>query len=210
MNATNITALGEFYDDYANSLFINFTKSLEQIPCNTTSTARYSLAVDCTNCTHAYKQWLCAVTIPRCQDFSNTASYLQPRAVGYPFISDTYGAQFDADYSLSQQNKDRKFTNSSRNPRIDELIKPGPYKEVLPCRDLCYGLVQSCPAALGFSCPLEGHGLNYTYGSISDVGPGQLSCNFPGVIRNPAASLEVGVYFILSVSAITALWTTIS
>lgn len=48
---------------------------------------------------------------------------------------------------------------------IDTAIKPGPYKELLPCSDICYNLVRSCPAALQFACPLEGHGLNYSYGS---------------------------------------------
>ncbi|KAG9818558.1 hypothetical protein KCU77_g17340, partial [Aureobasidium melanogenum] len=41
-----------------------------------------------------------------------------------------------------------RATNSSRNPTIIvDTIAPGPYKEVLPCQDLCYSLVRSCPAA---------------------------------------------------------------
>ncbi|KAL9099485.1 MAG: hypothetical protein Q9163_005022 [Psora crenata] len=209
-NMGNITALGEFYDDQANSLYVNFTKSLAQIPCNTTSSAQYSLAVTCDNCTHAYKQWLCAVTIPRCEDFSNTAFYLQPRAVAQKFINETYGAQYSDDPSLTQENKNRLFTNSSRNPSIDEVIAPGPYKEVLPCKALCYGLVQSCPAALGFSCPLEGHGLNYTYGSYIDVGLGKVSCNLPG--RNMTSSASIGgrSHFAAIVAVTTTIWTIVT
>jgi calcium channel MID1 len=43
---------------------------MQQIACNTTDSARYSLAADCANCTAAYKNWLCAVAIPRCEDIS--------------------------------------------------------------------------------------------------------------------------------------------
>ncbi|UKZ57905.1 hypothetical protein TrVGV298_011766 [Trichoderma virens] len=46
--------------------------------------------------------------------------------------------------------------NTSRTSFIDEVIAPGPYKEILPCVDLCYGVVQGCPAAIGFGCPQAG------------------------------------------------------
>jgi calcium channel MID1 len=69
------------------------------------------------------------------------------------------------------------LTNSSRNPIIDAQIKPGPYKEVLPCKDLCYDLVQSCPAALGFGCP-EGKWLNSSYGVRSPNG--DITCSYLG------------------------------
>ena len=206
-SARNITALGEFYDNYASSLYVNFTKSLAQIPCNTTSSARYSLAVNCDDCRRAYKRWLCAVTIPRCQGFSEKASYLQPRAVAYNFFNETYGAQFADDPSFNPQNKNRMFMNSSRNVLIDEVIKPGPYKEVLPCKDLCYGLVQSCPAALGFACPLEGHGLNYTYGNVA---PGLMSCNTPEGSKNTATTLKGSLHCSALVVLTMALWTTIA
>jgi len=70
---------------------------------------------------------------------------------------------------------------------IDTDIRPGPYKEVLPCQDLCYELVRSCPASLAFACPIEGHGLNYTYGSPEGSGKGITTCNAPGVGLNAAA-----------------------
>ncbi|KAI9689449.1 MAG: stretch-activated cation channel mid1 [Bathelium mastoideum] len=70
------------YDDAAAALLQNFTYSLAQIPCNTTQTAQYSLARTCEDCRVAYRDWLCAVTIPRCADFSAPPSpYLQPRNV---------------------------------------------------------------------------------------------------------------------------------
>jgi calcium channel MID1 len=77
------------------------------------------------------------------------------------------------------------FLVSSRNPRIDDIIQPGPYKELLPCDDLCYNIVRSCPAAMGFACPRPGHiAFNYSYGLMPDNTAnqqGQITCNYPGV-----------------------------
>ncbi|KAI9672138.1 MAG: stretch-activated cation channel mid1 [Alyxoria varia] len=66
----NSTKLRDLYDNQAARLFKNFTYSLQQIPCNTTPTAQYSLAAGCKNCSDAYKTWLCTVSIPKCADFS--------------------------------------------------------------------------------------------------------------------------------------------
>lgn len=191
-SAFNITALGSLYDNYASSLYQNFSYSLQQIPCNTTSSAQYSLARSCNDCDAAYRQWLCAVTIPRCEDFSNQASYLQPRALAYPFINQSYGALFEGDQAF-EINKTKSYYNHSRNPMIDAVIKPGPYKEVLPCKEMCYNLTQSCPAALQFSCPLEGHGLNYTYGSLPPKGSpnGLVTCNIPLAGINESSGIRV-------------------
>ena len=82
-------------------------------------------------------------------------------------------------------NLSKLYHNSSRNPMIDYDIQPGPYKEMLPCKDICYDLVRSCPAALQFACPLEGHGLNYSYGSPSQ------GCNSPWTSISGAAGPRV-------------------
>lgn len=74
---------------------------------------------------------------------------------------------------------------------IDQKIKPGPWKEVLPCEDLCYQLVQSCPAALGFACPI-GERLVSSYGK-----PGQQQlCNDPTKWEQNAAGRGVGRNFL--------------
>ena len=165
---SNATSLGLIYDQYASLAWTNFSYSLAQVACDTTSSAQYSLVRTCTDCANAYKEWLCAVVIPRCEDFSNSSTFLQPRAVGQPFINETYGKTIMDDptlsATLSHENQLKTYFNSSRNPMIDSVIQPGPYKEVLPCEDICYELVRSCPAFLGFGCPLAGHGLNYSYG----------------------------------------------
>lgn len=130
----------------------------------------YSLSVNCTACEHAYKQWLCAVTIPRCEDFSSTAPFLRARNAGQEFLNGS---------SLSPDSPLRNFpaSNRSRNPLIDSKIKPGPYKEILTCQDVCHTLVKNCPALLGFSCP-QGQQQNWSYGMRDDRGI--ITCNYLG------------------------------
>ncbi|KAK0651894.1 stretch-activated Ca2+-permeable channel component-domain-containing protein [Cercophora newfieldiana] len=174
-NFGNSTKLAQFYDDYAREMYENFDKSLQQVACEAPSNQRYSLARNCSQCAAAYKDWLCLVTIPRCEDFDNPAPYLHPRAMNQKFPN---GEALD-DAAIAQVKLNYKAAyNTSRNPRIDETIVPGPYKEVLPCEDLCYNIVQSCPSSLGFSCPVPGQvGFSSSYGRRQGD---ELSCNYPG------------------------------
>ncbi|KAF7170441.1 hypothetical protein CNMCM5623_002898 [Aspergillus felis] len=165
-----IAQLGSKYDKYAESLYRNFSYSLDQIQCNTTNETSFSLAVGCNDCADAYKQWLCAVTIPRCADFSNNGLFLQVRNAGQQFINGS---------SLSPTDPRRRdpAQNKSRNSMIDEQIRPGPYKEILPCQDICYSLVKRCPAALKFSCPQD-KWLNSAYGQRGSSS--EITCSYPG------------------------------
>ncbi|ROW09195.1 hypothetical protein VPNG_05667 [Cytospora leucostoma] len=176
----NTTLLGEFYDNYARSLYDGFNKSMAQIPCEAPESQQFSLVRNCTTCQSAYKDWLCSVTIPRCEDFSSTDKWLQPRAINRTFPD---GSSPDAD-SLSQYEPYQNQSSflSSRNPLIDSVVNPGPYKEVLPCAELCYDLVQSCPASLGFACPRPWMmGFNTSYGTKSPASDkGNITCNYPG------------------------------
>jgi len=80
--------------------------------------------------------------------------------------------------------------NSSRNPLIDQLIKPGPYKEMKPCEDICFDIVRSCPAKLGFACP-NGKLRDVAYGR-RDPDPNKLTCNFPGAVVKLNARGDAG------------------
>lgn len=187
------SSLASYYDDYASSMFTPFAWSLEQIPCTTTPEGQYSLATGCGNCSAAYKQWLCAVTIPRCADYSSSEPYLQARNVNQSFFNNgTTPTDEFGDLTFSQANKSVMYLKSSRVSRIDDDLKPGPYKEVLPCIGLCYSLMQNCPAALGFACPLAGKGQNHSYGYATN---GSVTCNLPGAIRgvNGASGLSPGL-----------------
>ncbi|UKZ83600.1 hypothetical protein TrVFT333_011409 [Trichoderma virens FT-333] len=133
--------------------------------------------------TLAYKQWLCAVAIPRCEDFSNQSNYTIPRNAAQAFPNGT----FLPDEVRQDLMKTPAF-NTSRTSFIDEVIAPGPYKEILPCVDLCYGVVQGCPAAIGFGCPQAGKlGFNVSYG-LRDRNGGAVSCNYPGEPRTQVSA----------------------
>jgi calcium channel MID1 len=161
-------------------MYANFNKSLSQIACEAPSSQRYSLARTCDDCAAAYKDWLCLVTIPRCEDFFSNATWLQARAISQPFPD---GKMLGTEELVNLPNTTRY--NSSRNPLIDQIIRPGPYRELLPCDDLCYKLVQNCPAQMGFGCPLpgsigfEGNYERHQFGS-------ELNCNYPGSAHLPS------------------------
>ncbi|KAI2641847.1 stretch-activated Ca2+-permeable channel component-domain-containing protein [Hypomontagnella submonticulosa] len=184
-NFPNGTALATFYENYTRTMWDNFDKVLQQVPCETTaSSSKYSLVRDCDDCKSAYKNWLCSVAVPRCEDFSSPdREYLQMRNIGAPFPDGT-----KVDQSILDKFGGLKAFNSSRNPMIDETVQPGPYKEVLPCDNLCYELVQSCPAKLEFSCPQPDskYGFNSSYGRQKS--DGSLSCNYPGSAHFPAGA----------------------
>lgn len=209
----NTSGMRQLFDNYTSTYYQQFNYSLQQIPCDTTSDAQYSLAQNCSTCAAAYKEWLCAVSIPRCEDFSNGASYLQPRNVGQNFhngsalspeILNLRFIPMTGAPTLDGSPRDRQTylsaiaANSSRNPAIiDELIQPGPYKELLPCDDLCYSIVQSCPASLGFGCPYPGRGLEVGYAPRSQNG--SLTCSFLGAVYdlNAASGMRASVTWVL-------------
>ncbi|KAJ5910990.1 uncharacterized protein N7473_000293 [Penicillium subrubescens] len=166
----NVSELRTIYDTYASTYYANFNNSLQQVQCTTEPESMYSLAVDCTDCATAYKQWLCSVSIPRCEDFTSNAAYLQVRNAGQNFIN---GSSLPEDSVYRQS----AVTNASRNPLIDSQIQPGPYKEILPCQDICYTLVKSCPSTFGFGCP-KGEWLNASYGYRN--GDGDITCSYLG------------------------------
>lgn len=170
--------LGQTYDGYAKKMYENFEKALMQIPCEAPATQRYSLTKTCDDCRAAYKRWLCTVVMPRCEDYLSNNTHTILRNIGQDFPNGT---------SLSDELKNKyggePASNSSRNKFIDETIQPGPYKEILPCDDLCYEVVQSCPAQLEFACPLPGfHGFDGSYGRRNPDFPG-VACNYPGEFR---------------------------
>ncbi|EMD87618.1 hypothetical protein COCC4DRAFT_134557 [Bipolaris maydis ATCC 48331] len=176
----NDTALAEIYDNQAREYYANFTKSLAQVACDAKPESQYSLARTCADCERDYKNWLCMVLIPRCEDWTAKKSYLQPRNINAPFangsvpLRDEVALQFNATYP-----ENVGFTQS-RNPLIDELIKPGPYREMKPCEYICFDIVRSCPANLGFACP-NGLQREVMYGKM-DEDPNRLTCNFPGAV----------------------------
>ena len=192
-----VDELRSIYDNYASKYWKNFDYSLQQIQCNAPAESMFSLAVNCTDCANAYKQWLCSVSIPRCADFSSNQTYLQVRNAGQEFFNGT---------SLPQDSPLRStvVTNQSRNPLIDTEIRPGPYKEILPCQDICYDMVKSCPAALRFTCP-TGSWLNASYG-YRDPG-GDITCSYLGAAYYLSMGVKSGIWgSVYQLAVIWGLW----
>ncbi|KAJ4336461.1 hypothetical protein N0V95_008601 [Ascochyta clinopodiicola] len=172
--------LKKLYDDQAKKYYKNFTNSLDQVACDAPSTAQYSLARNCTHCREDYKTWLCSVLIPRCEDWTANNDWLQPRNVKANFSDGTFPYANNMSAEFNATLRDRFGYSQSRNPLIDTTIKPGPYKEMLPCEDLCFDLVRSCPAQLGFGCPdYPSRALSY---GKRDPDGNVLMCSFPGAV----------------------------
>lgn len=230
-----VGALRDLYDQEAYNLYQNFSLSLAQIPCNTTPTAQYSLVTNCTACASAYKTWLCAVTIPRCEDFTSPSSiqfpngpadaatdtppdpdapaaaeqwYLMPRNLAQAPLP--AAAPLPAGFVDNATLQTWLATNSSRNNQtIAGTVQPGPYHEVLPCEDLCFDIVRHCPAKLGFSCPPPGSRmLRASYGARGRTAGGASTCSAPGVVYtvNGAAALAAGGWLVWGAAVGVALW----
>lgn len=177
-NDTN--RLKALYDEQAENYYTNFTRSLAQVACDTTSEAQYSLARTCKDCERDYKNWLCSVLIPRCEGWSATDDFLQERNINEMLPDGSKTHNDNMTDAFREEKRDRFAYSGSRNPMIDKDIRPGPYKEMLPCEDLCFDIVRSCPAQLGFSCP-NSPARELTYGN-RDRGSDTLTCSFPGAV----------------------------
>ncbi|KAF2118972.1 stretch-activated Ca2+-permeable channel component-domain-containing protein [Lophiotrema nucula] len=181
---TNTTGLAQLYDQQAQQYFTNFSNSLDQVACDTTGTAQYSLARTCTDCRNDYKTWLCSVIMPRCRSWKETGDELIPRNINAQFSDGSIPFPSNMSLEFNQTMRQRFAYNQSRNPMIDQEIQPGPYKELLPCETLCFDIVRSCPAQLGFSCP-NNHAMKLTYGKMpDDPNSRDLTCNKPGAVLN--------------------------
>lgn len=121
------------YDGNAERLYTNFSKAIQQVACNTTKDAIYSPIRTCSECITLYKNWLCAVTIPRCStnDFAG-------------FVERTPG------------NSRNDFLNDNVVPNLT-------YYEVMPCVNVCNAIVRDCPADLGFTCPTTNSSIELSY-----------------------------------------------
>jgi calcium channel MID1 len=153
-------AVKALYDEYAQSQMGSFENVLGRYDC---SKSQYSLIRNCTDCTRSYKRWLCAVSIPRCTDVddvkdSKNIGYVAPENMPKP---DENPYLLDRSQGPVVVPRDANTTRSGVPPLNSTLIQPGDYAEVLPCIDLCFDVVQSCPNFLGFNCPVKNMYGNY-------------------------------------------------
>lgn len=158
-------ALGQMYDDYAASLYTNFSKALQQVPCQANQDSIFSPLRTCGDCEYSYRQWLCSVTIPRCSTMDHPGYKL--RAVG-------------------------ELRNDFVN---DVILPVLPYYELLPCIDVCERLVRDCPASLGFQCPSIHQSLQFSesYYTLNRSAKYQ-TCNWVGMtVTSGGSGLSSGL-----------------
>lgn len=164
-------------------MYSNFEKVMMQIACETPKTSLYSLARNCDDCKAAYKKWLCTVSIPRCEDFGSGNELALARNAGQAFPN---GTSLPDDVMAELQSK--PYSMASRNSFVDQVIQPGPYKEILPCEDICYEVVRSCPVAMNFQCPQPDMvSFEFSYGRRVHNGA-TVSCKYPGEARTPTSA----------------------
>ncbi|KAF8981793.1 stretch-activated cation channel mid1 [Entomortierella lignicola] len=201
--ATARSEIPALYDNFARDTIDNFNKVLSQYDCEH---PEYSLIRNCTDCTRAYRRWLCSVSIPRCTDSEDVTS---PENIGYidPSTIDPTANPYLIDRTKGPVVTERN-TSTSRGA-ISQLnqqpyFNPGDYGEVLPCINLCYDVVQSCPNFLGFACPKKNLAGNYA--TMNGQG---FQCNGLGLVAIPSSGrrievnmLQVGVGMMLAMMAI--------
>ncbi|CCC67548.1 hypothetical protein NCAS_0A09900 [Naumovozyma castellii] len=155
----NKTLLAETYDHIASAIYGNFSKALQLISCDAESDARYSPIRTCDDCATSYRNWVCAVSIPRCSTSSS-------------------------EYFVHRDHLDNRnsYINTFIKPSRD-------YFEVLPCIDMCHAMVRDCPSDFGFACPnpkRDDDLLNYSYNYYRS-GTNLETCNFIGNVSDLVA-----------------------
>ncbi|KAF9432734.1 stretch-activated cation channel mid1 [Entomortierella beljakovae] len=188
-NSTTHQDLKNLYDEFTRNLMDNFNKVLSQYDC---ANPQYSLIRNCTDCTRAYRRWLCSVSIPRCTDVEDVTDvknqgYIDPAVITSAINDNTN--PYLIDRGKGPVIVERNTTSSrgaisqlSQNP----LLNPGSYGEVLPCVDLCFDVVQSCPTFLGFNCPVKNLAENY-----ARMNPTGFQCNGLGVVPVPSGGRSI-------------------
>jgi calcium channel MID1 len=150
--------------------------------------------------------------MPRCEDFSAEGPGLKDRNIDQPLANGSLPYSYNMTKEFNTTIRERFAFKGSRNPLIDTAIQPGPYKELLPCEDLCFDIVRSCPAQLGFGCPAPSmRGASY---GKREIGTQNLTCSFPGALVNLnefesaaiALPVRLGVSVVISMVIGIVLW----
>ncbi|KAG7794830.1 hypothetical protein KL929_004601 [Ogataea haglerorum] len=172
-----VEELAALYDNYSASLYVNFDYALQQIPCDAELDSRYSPIVTCDDCRHSYRQWLCAVTIPRCS---------------------TLDAPLYKPYNKSEGRTE--FIAQTIQPPLN-------YYEVLPCLNICQAIVRDCPPDFGFRCPSTTALSKKSYGDDNylDDGDAYLACNSFTFQYTSAASRLIQVPWFLLILCLVVL-----
>lgn len=179
--AVDLDGVKKIYEDHVEVLMHNFENVLAQYDC---SKSQYSLIRNCTDCQLAYRRWLCSVSIPRCTDVEDVTDFKnhgyippeeKPKADDNPYLIDRSKGP------VVVQRNTSTLRTAINLPENETRIDPGDFGEVLPCIDLCFDVVQSCPNFLGFGCPVKNMAGNYA--TMNSDG---FQCNGLGLVPVPS------------------------
>ncbi|KAL9931833.1 hypothetical protein V8E36_009383 [Tilletia maclaganii] len=151
----------------------NFTRMINTFPCGDPYFGSYSVVSTCEDCKNAYRDWLCAVVLPRCTDpiapELSAASQLGTELTGAPTGTNTRLLPYIVNRNVEGSNNG---TTPSRRPYIDKLLRPGTYGELLPCIYTCHFVSRACPPINGWSwtCPQWDISAQRDYGTFVDAG----------------------------------------
>ena len=170
--------------------FTAFNLSLSTFPCSSPTFGTYSYLRTCDDCLKAYTDWLCATTLPRCDDIpvaelaranAEAASF---NANPVPYNASTVVYSYEPLPDGLQTVLARANASVSRTPWLSPQAlaalvaanasvpagvanqSPIPYGETPPCSSLCYLVAASCPPFFNWQCPLVGKTLPASYGAL--------------------------------------------
>lgn len=180
----------DYFNSTISASLVTFARSLTTFPCNSTKFGQYSVISTCTDCYEAYRDWLCATTIPRCTDAPSNVTSITPSnsSTSDPetdlatwLIPESYSTSLVKDFppasrtpAFAPSNLSETFPNlfnssypSNRQNTFEQ--SPFPYSEVPPCMDVCHLVDARCPSFLGWGCPTSGDTGKAAYGMTEQV-----------------------------------------
>ncbi|PWN21113.1 hypothetical protein BCV69DRAFT_282610 [Microstroma glucosiphilum] len=156
----------------------NFSKTLSTWSCNDTYFGQYSTVQSCTNCLNSYRDWLCAIAMPRCTD------PVESQSNGSAAISDVdslTGRSVGSNTELLPYVLNRNVSDTRQSYIDNQLDVDGPYGEVLPCLYTCLFVQRNCPGPLlSWTCPRWDITAQHDYGTFADAGANGLGAGENG------------------------------
>lgn len=145
--------------------FQNFTTTLSTFPCGDDYFGDYSPVRTCEDCSRAYQDWLCAVTMPRCTDsLSNQSTQSSSPPTSRNLTRSAEAMEMNSDLLPYVANRN----GNSRQSYIDNQLQAGSYGELLPCEYTCYYVSMSCPNIMQWTCPTWDVTAQVDYGAFAD------------------------------------------
>ncbi|GAA6037700.1 hypothetical protein JCM8097_002295 [Rhodosporidiobolus ruineniae] len=149
-----------------------FARTLTTFPCDVPSMGQYSVVSTCADCYAAYRDFVCATTMPRCTDApanatlndttttagseSGLATWAIPEEPQTALVrTDPFASRTPAFGPANLSSTFPSLFNASfpLSPSNALAASPFPYAELPPCTDVCDLVQARCPPFLAWTCP---------------------------------------------------------